>query len=344
LELNKYHENKDTMMLEKQFRNFYYELGKSKNEIDEAVSYVREIEEYFIASGKICETVTLSDLKKYISKLINEEKNNMERLQAIARYFELINRKDLYIYFTSILGGRSVLSSISNRLEKLVGKNIKKRVFEGVEAPPLGSPPEEFPWITQRLMKNLESEVSLEMCRQVLAGNHHRIPLENFLKHKEWYHDTGDIDEFLRKVHNEAIAELQRFMDENRIWYEQEITPQIIEYVRSNQEILSGVRKGNKIYFTKFPYSPQKWLDEKDPIMKKYYMCHCPLAREAILKGEPKISPEWCYCSAGYGKLKYDVIFEKETKAEVLENVFADNSRCRFAITIPEEKMKSKKE
>jgi hypothetical protein len=330
-------------MWEENFRHYYYELGKGKKEIEKAVSFVHEFEEYFNAPGKIYETTTIPDLKKYISKLIKEEKNTMERLLAIARYCELINRKDLYIYFTSILGGRSVLPSISARLEKLVGKEIKNKVFKGIEAPPLGSPPDEFPWITQQLMKNMEGKLGLEMCRRVLAGNHHKIPLKNFAKHKEWYRDVGNIDDYLKKVHNEVILELQRFMDENRIWYEQEITPQIIEYVRSNQEVLSGVRKGNKIYFTKFPYSPQKWLDEKDTVMKKYYMCHCPLAREAILKDEPKISPEWCYCSAGYGKLKYDIIFKEETKVEVLENVFAGNSKCRFAITIPERKMDTTK-
>lgn len=322
-------------MWEEHFKKYYSECGKEEKEIDEAVYYVHEFEEHLKTSGKNIETITLPELKEYISLLTMEEKNIMERLWSIAKYYDVTNRKDLYIYFTSILGGRSVLPSISERIAKLVGKKIRDQILEGVEAPPLGSPPDEFPWITQRLMRNMEGKLSQDMCRHILAGNHHKIPLENFSKHKEWYREAGNIDEYLKKLHTEAVAELQRFMEEDRIWYEQEITPQIIEYVRANQEVLSGIRKGNKIYFTKFPYAPQKWLDEKNPIMKKYYMCHCPLAREAILKGEPKISPDWCYCSAGYGKLKYDVIFEEETKVEVLENVFAGDLTCRFAVTIP---------
>jgi len=233
------------------------------------------------------------------------------------------------------LGGRTVLPSISERLAEIAGEEKRDVVFKGLEAPPLGSPPGEFPKVTGLLMERLESELDQGTCRRVLAGNHHRVSIEAFAKHKEWYRKAGSLEQFLKKVHMEAVAELEQFLREDKVWYEQEITPEIIDYVRGNQEVLSGVLRGDRIYMTKFPYAPREYLRETHPLMKRYYMCHCPLARASILTGEPEISPEWCYCSGGFGKLKFDVIFEQETEVEVLETVLDGDMSCRFSVKIP---------
>jgi hypothetical protein len=266
--------------------------------------------------------------------------NSLERLRALANYFYMARRNDLYIYFTSILGGREVLPSISERLASLVGEEVRSKVFEGVKTPPLGTPPEDLPWPTQRLMDNLVAELPPDLYRRVLAGNHHRIPLEAFEGLKKLYDESESIDEFLKKKHERAVAELEEYSTEGKIWYEQYITPRVVEFVRSNQEVLGGVRKEDKIYFTKIPYDPDAYLQETDPMLKRYYACHCTIARATLLTGEPEVNPEWCYCSAGYGKTPYDVIFEEETEVEMLESVLAGDLRCRFAVKIPEGKSK----
>ncbi|MFC1800323.1 DUF6144 family protein, partial [Candidatus Eisenbacteria bacterium] len=169
----------------------------------------------------------------------------------------------------------------------------------------------------------------------VLAGNHHRIPVEGFTKHKAWLAEAGGLDAFLKRVHDEAVADLERHLKEGKVWYEQVITPEIVDFVRGNQEVLSAVRDGEYLYKTKFPYAPGEWLKEEDPIKRRYFGCHCPLAREAIIRGEPDIPLDWCYCSGGYGKLMFDVVFEEATEVEVLESVLAGDDRCRFRIKIP---------
>lgn len=60
------------------------------------------------------------------------------------------------------------------------------------------------------------------------------------------------------------------------------------------------------------------YLAETDPDEKRYLMCHCVLAREAVKSGAPDIPMEWCYCSVGYGKLRYDVAFGVDTEVEYL--------------------------
>jgi len=320
---------------EKEFREYLRGRDQDETQIESAVEAVQGFESELGAAGKSLESVFIDDLKGHLASLITKEENTYDRLIALARYFYATDRKDLYIYFTAVLGGRSVLPSISERLETLVDEETRMRVFDGVERPPLGSPPEMVPPVTRLLMDRLQAELPQEVYRRVLAGNHHRIPLEAFDGLKMLYEESGSIDEFLKKKHEKAVAELEEFLAEGKVWYEQEITPRVVEFVKGNQEVLGGVRKGDKIYWTKIPYDPDAFLREEDPRMKRYYTCHCPLAREAIVSGGPGVPREWCYCSAGYGKLPFEVVFGEELEVELLESVLEGDPRCRFALKIP---------
>jgi hypothetical protein len=322
-------------MQEEQFREYLRQRQVEEPKIEEAVQAIQEYENYLSRQGKAFDSSTVDDVKEYVWHLMAVDRNTMDRLQALARYSYLVKKNDVYVYFTQIISGRTVLPTISERLTGYTSKEVSDSVFENLDYPPLGSGQDAYPPVTKLLMKRLESELSPEIFRKVLAGNNHRVPVEAFTKHKEWLKEAGSIDRFLEKVHEEAVGELESYLAEGKIWYEQEITPETVEYVRGNQEVLSGVRKGNRIYITKFPYAPQKWLDETDPRMKRYYMCHCPLARAAILT-EDDVPMDWCYCSGGFEKLMFDVVFEEDTEVEVLESALGGSTRCRFAVRIPE--------
>ena len=328
------------MLKEKEFTEYMVDRGSSPEQTEAAVKVVKAAFKYFEVQGKKFEEAQVEDFERYVSKLMEEGENTEETLVGLGRYVYFLNMKVVWIYFASILGGRNILPSISERLAQIAGEKARDKVFSEVEAPPLGSPPSAYCNSTSSLMKQLEKELSPEVYKRVLAGNHHRVPVENFEKHKKWLKEAGSIDAWLERMHREAVEELEFYLREGKVWYEQVITPEVVEFVRNNQELLAGVRKGEWIYNTKFPYSPKKYLEETDPLMKQYYMCHCPMAREAILKGEPEIPMEWCYCSAGYGKLRYDVAFDTETEVEVLESVFNGSDKCRFRIKIPENILK----
>ncbi|MCX6086088.1 MAG: hypothetical protein NTX94_06605 [Caldiserica bacterium] len=57
----------------------------------------------------------------------------------------------------------------------------------------------------------------------------------------------------------------------------------------------------------------------------------------SIVSGKPGVSPLFCYCSAGFEKLPFDVIFGEPVKVEVIESALGGSNRCRFAITIPKQ-------
>ncbi len=264
----------------------------------------------------------------------------MERLIAIARYCYLTNKKEHYIYFTSILNARNVLPDIGKRLATIVGEDTRRKVFQGFKLSPVGSPSKEYAKFTQIIISRLETELPRETCKEILTWNYHNVPAEAFNALKERYEKANSIDEFLKDEHKRFTEELEEFMKNGKIWYEQEITPATLEFVRSNQEISTGVRHGDKIYMTKIPYAPDQYIKAKNPTLKRYYACHCPLARSVILDGNPKISSTLCHCSSGFVKVRFDALFSEPVKIELLESVLNEDMRCRFAIKIPEHKMK----
>jgi hypothetical protein len=166
----------------------------------------------------------------------------------------------------------------------------------------------------------------------VLAGNHHQIPASAFDEERDAYRAAASMDEFLAGQHHRNVEELQRFCDTGTVWYEQIITQEVVDFVAANREIQSAVREGDTLYTTKIPYDPAHYLAETDPVKKRYYACHCPFVREAILRGEPNISPNWCYCSGGFVKYPYETILGRELRVELLASVLNGDPVCRFAI------------
>ncbi|HUV33695.1 MAG TPA: hypothetical protein VMW22_02110 [Candidatus Desulfaltia sp.] len=308
-----------------------------EDDVRAAVEFVREFERHL---GRPYEEAGVEDVKDYVSKLISMGENSGARLLALARYSHYADMRDVWIYWAAVLGGRTIFPSIRERLQALAGEGALDRVFGGLDTPPLGSPPEEYPEATAELMRRLEAELRPELYRRVLAGNHHRVPVERFLENRGRYVEAESTEAYLKEDHDRAVAELEEYAGSGRVWYEQVITPEVVEYVRGNQEMLSAVLRGGKLYITKIPYAPREYLAEEDPTMRRFYMCHCPLARSAILAGGPEIPLDWCYCSAGFEKLPYDVLFGEDLEVEVLESAISGSDRCRFAVTVPAGKLK----
>jgi len=114
---------------------------------------------------------------------------------------------------------------------------------------------------------------------------------------REKYRQCGSIDEFLDLKRRERDILLTRLRDEGKLWYTVVINDQVLEFIKSDPEMEVGRREEDKIYITKVPYNAIRYLQETDPKMKRYYACHCPLVREAILKisGSPQmfVSAAW---------------------------------------------------
>ncbi len=328
-------------MNEKVLRELY-ESRKYGDEITEnAVDIVKKLENFLEEKyGSSLEKCDREQVRKYVEKMVSERFNDLNNFMALARYFYLTDRKDIYIFFTSVLGGIGVIENIQKRTENFEGKEKLEEIFDGLEKPPLGTTPEDFPEYTEELMKRLGNCLPKDKYRKILAGNNHGVPETAFSEEKELFEASESLEKYLKERHDRKVAELQKHCDEEKVWYEQIITQEIVDYVKSNQEILSAVVDGSVMLNTKIPYATKEFMEAEDPKMKRYYTCHCPFAREAIIKGDTDIPLDWCYCSGGFQKFGYDVIFGEETEVEVLESVLTGDERCRFAIKIPDRIMK----
>ena len=196
---------------------------------------------------------------------------------------------------------------------------------------------EVFPEFTYAFMKRLKKHLSPVKYRLVLAGNNHSIPEEAMQAEKKLYKESFSLDEYLKGRHDRNVAEIQQYYDEGKVWFEQEITQDLVDYVKSNQEILSAVRRGNKLYVTKLPFDGINYLGTDDSVLKTYYACHCPFARERILdESKNNVDADWCYCSAGFAKFPFEIIFGEELEVKMLQSALKGDPICRFAITLPD--------
>lgn len=328
------------MRHEEEFVKRMRQRGLNQKQVAFCLGVSRELEQRLGGKGASLDSLTVSMLQRYVAQLMAEGKNSMDRLIAIARYCDFAKKNDLTIYLLSLIQSVGVLPAISERLGTLAGEDVRKRIFKGIDMPPLGSPQEEYPPLTQKIVDRMEAELPIETCREILTWNYHNVPAEAFKKMKERFEKAKSIDEFLADEHRRFVEELAGYMKEGRLWFDQEITPTVLGFVKNNPEVNLGVRQRNKIFTLKFPYAPDQYLKETDPRMKRFYACHCQLARTTVRDGKANISSTFCYCSAGYEKIRFDVIFGEPVEIELLESVLKGDLRCRFGITIPRNKMK----
>ncbi len=307
--------------------------GLDSTRIDAAINEIDDYIEFCGGSEEHCTPICLQD---YCRQRMAGSEEAFERIIALIRYYGFKQQLDEMAYLITMLGTIGVIESQRESLINLTNSVTDGKVFDGLKLLPLGTPQEDYPPLIADYIARLRNVLTEDICRKVLAGNHHRIPDEHFKEHTKYFAESGNIDEFLKWRHKRLIDELQEHCDSGQLWYEQRITPEVVEFVKHNPEIESGVREGNRIYITKIPYNPDAYLKEKDPVRKSYLACHCPFVRTALLDGR-KVPSLWCYCTGGYEKQPFDLIYGQTLDVEVLESLLDGAPRCRFAIVIPDE-------
>lgn len=321
-------------MRESEYRALLAKRQLSPDVIAAAVRTAEDLERFAHDNAQTVEDLPLEMLEDYISALILTGQNAVERLVAITRYLHLVENFPAYLHMLGLIGGREVLPSIAERTAELAGEAARDAIFADLPIPPAGSPQEAYPETIAAMLDRFSAHVDGDATKRILAGNHHRVPREFFLKYRQTYLDHG-IDAALAERHADLLAQLTEHVGTGKPWYEQVITPQVLEHVRANPEIQAGVRDGEWIYVSKIPYMSPEFFSATDPTMRRYYQCHCTLARASIIDRSPEVDPLFCYCSAGYEKLAFDVIFDQPVEVEILETALAGDERCRFRIRIP---------
>jgi hypothetical protein len=330
------------MLKEKAFREFCIKRNLDEKTIRAHIEVAKKFEASLRKKGKSGNPrkATADDLQSFLSNLMKKSENTMDNFLGLLRYSRFVGNRAVEVRLLELLDGSEVLEKISEIVRVTAGENKQKGVFRGIELPPLGTSSKDKPEITRKVMERLESELGEPTCREALLSGPHAEAKEYFLQERKDFLASKNIDDFLEKRHKEYVAELEKHMKEKTLYFTQEIDKNVLEYVRRTPTCQNGVRKGDVIYVTKIPYMAQKYLHETDPKMKRYYYCHCPWVRESMISGV-EISPNFCYCSAGFEKRPWDVIFDQPVKADVVQSVLRGDLVCEFAIHVPQKFLES---
>jgi hypothetical protein len=314
----------------------FIQFLKQKGKSEEVISLASELLESF-QKGEENGTEQIDYVKKFAEEQIAGTEKAIDKIIILFWYHNFIQNKVASTYLITLLGTLNVMENQKKRMTELYGKTIAENVFSELEFPTIGSDLGQYPQAINQYLSKMNENLDEKECQNVLAGNHHDIDVKNFAEDKQKFAEASSLEDFLTEKHQRLIATLTWHSETGELWFEQVITPEVVEYVKVHQEIQTGVVAGNRIINQKIPYNPSAWLQETNATMKRYYACHCPFVRESILSGEA-VSSLWCYCSGGFTKLFFDYLFDCDLEVELLESVLAGSEVCKFAIKIPDVK------
>ncbi len=277
-----------------------------------------------------------SDVEVFAIQLIRERANSEEHFIALARYGEFLGNPVVYREAIALVDGSEALDNLHARLGALVGEQKRDDILAGIDLPPLGLPSSQKPRVLQAFMERLETQLDAETYHKLFSSSLRTLEDEHYLEDKDKYQACASLDEFLVKRGQEFVAHLEQLRSEGRMFFAQEVTDDVIAFVRGNPLISQGVREGNVLYEIKIPYMTKEYLAASDERLKRYYCCHCPWVRESIKNEDVRVSPRFCQCSAGFVKKPWEVIFGQPLQAEVIESVLMGDLWCKIAVHLPE--------
>ncbi|MDE5820444.1 MAG: GNAT family N-acetyltransferase [Lachnospiraceae bacterium] len=186
-------------------------------------------------------------------------------------------------------------------------------------------------------MKRLEEMTDKETLKKIFCKVRHGLHPSQCVGTHERFLEIGDLDEYLGDG-EDGVEEFARLNREKKDFYGQEITDEVLEFIKQNPKMLTAVRKGNKLYTMAFPYNMKEYLKATDEKMKRYHACHCPFAKESILSGNV-VSSALCNCSLGHMLNCYEGFMGRELKGRVIRSVLNGDLTCEYEIEIPDDIM-----
>lgn len=318
-------------MDKKMFTSKYKSNKMNDSLITSGIESIKRFEKYV---DKDINDITIDDIRIFMKFLIKSKQNTVENVIHFTRYFYYINHQTEYIHMMKYFNTIGVLENIIERISLYSTNEEKENIKNEVTIPPFGTEAEELPSYIKPFLSRLNKNINCETCDKILAGNNHSLSRDSCLMEKEYYDNSNTLDDYLKDRHHRKIQELTEHMNQDKVWYEQVITPEVIEFVKNNPEILSGRVIDGKLYITKIPYDINSFLEAESTLEKCYHACHCSFVKENIKSQELDIPSEWCYCSGGFAKFPFEVILNQDLPIKLLETPLKGDTLCRFEIDL----------
>jgi hypothetical protein len=316
------------------FRELLMTRKLTEEKITASIALAERFEAYLELAGGSPDAETTW---AFCNILIQEGKNSYDNFLTLARYGIFTKNNEIYLAVLELLDGAEAQPNLYQTVGQVFGEELRDEVFDGIGVSPLGRPSSDKPYDMFPAIDRLVEKVGETEVAQLLSACLRDLPDKYFTSERRKYRKASDIDDYLKKKHRSFVRLIRKCQREGELFFAQEITDQVVAFVKADQEIGSGVRDGNILYVSKIPYNAKQYLTETDPTLKRYYACHCPWAREAIKNGEVPLNAVFCNCSGGFHKKPWEIIFGQPLQVAVLESVLKGDLRCRFAIQLPEE-------
>ena len=201
----------------------------------------------------------------------------------------------------------------ASNLERVLGKEKRDQVMQGVEKIGLETPPEErFQWV-RGAVERLEELADDFQKYDVVSACAHVYPPGQLEKLRLVFEEAraSTCDAF------EAVDAVLAFMAEDPGWGEK-----------------GAHREGRILYHTKNPADPEGYARAKTAEEKRAAYCFCPIIRGNLDKGMPV---SYCYCGSGWYRQQWETATGKPMRVEVLESILKGNDVCRFAVHLAED-------
>ena len=318
------------------FIKFLQKRNLDTQKINSAVDIVTNFDKYLSKQEKSMKDATYNDVYSYSAYLIENNNNSYDNYLTLVRFGHYMKNNQLIIAAIEIIDGKEVMTNFSKRLVAEFGKEMRNLIFKDIILPPLGSHPHKKPEITKELMESFLANVDRKKCVEFLANGLRDKYTYAYKKPREQFLKTKNIDDFLKLKHQDYVKTFEKNYNEGTLFYTQEVDQQVIDYVKNDQSIETGIREGNKVIIKKTPYMIKQYLNETSEQKKRYYYCHCPWVREALLKDDQPVSPIFCNCSAGYFKNYWEAVLDHPIKVQLLSSVLNGDESCKFVLHLPQ--------
>lgn len=314
------------------FHDFLAKRELPPEEISAAISLAQRFEDCLTGMP---DATAKQHVEAFTRELIASEENNIPNFYTMARYGRFIRKDELYIAVVDQLDGAEAMENLYHKAETILGTDRRDALFKGLARPPLGAPNRDKVAFNRQVMARLVDSANPQECSQILANSLRDLEDAWFQEDVKLFQECRDIDEFLDRSEAKFIAMLEKLRDENGLFFTQKITPEVVDYVRSQRLIARGRHVGDTLYEVKIPHQTIEFLTESDPQRKRYHYCHCPWVKEGLKNGKANIPPTFCQCSAGFHKKRWEVVLGQPLQAEIIESVLQGDDRCMIAIHLP---------
>jgi hypothetical protein len=189
----------------------------------------------------------------------------------------------------------------------------------------------------REFMKRLESMADKAAARDILTHVRHGLKRSQFAWAREKFARYNSIDRYIQACLDEEIEAFTRLRDTGGSFYGQPIDDAALQFILGQPGMLAPVRRGSELHVTAFPSNMVEYLKETDERRKRYQACHCPFARESILREGEEVSRTLCFCSLGHAKIMWEAIFDMELDGDVVQSVLGGDLLCRYVVYLPEQ-------